>query len=237
MLAAATAVHCTTVMEAKSTARVCGKTPIVVEPNGVDLTAFLELPTRGNFRQAFGLGGKPTVLFLGRIHPGKGLEYLVPAVALLRTPNVILMVAGPDSAGYQEVIAALARQHGVSDRVRFVGTLGGRAKIEALVDADMLCLPSEHENFGNVIVEALAAACPVVVSDQVGIGPDVADHHVGSVVPIDPMRIAESLDKWLADQSRRQAAGEAGRAFVFERFVWSRIDAAWLQRYETIAAA
>jgi glycosyltransferase involved in cell wall biosynthesis len=234
MLAAATAVHCTTAMEAESTARACGKTPIIIEPNGIDLTDFAELPPRGRCRQEYGCGTRPIVLFLGRIHPGKGLEYLVPAMPLLRDRDAMVMVVGPDSKGYREVITALAREHGVADRMKFTGPLGGQAKVEALVDADVLALPSEHENFGNVVIEALAARCPVVVSDHVGAGAEVASRSVGSVVPLDPVQIAASLDDWLADEGRRRLAGETGRAFVFEQFAWPRIAAAWLDRYHTI---
>lgn len=237
LLARADAIHCTTPAEAHSTGKLGCPTPIVVEPNGIDMRDFADLPARGGCRSALGIGAAPLVVFLGRIHPGKGVEHLLPALARLRTPAATLAVIGSDSKGYRGDMERLADALGVRERVRFTGPLTGRRKIEALVDADVFCLPSEHENFGISIVEAMAAGCAVVVSDQVGIRDDVVAAGAGSVVPLDAQRIAVELDAWLGDAARRREAGARARRFALETYDWTLIARRWRRRYGELMAA
>ncbi|NBW87592.1 MAG: glycosyltransferase, partial [Planctomycetia bacterium] len=204
MLADADAIHCTTAAEAVSTGTLRCPTPIVVEPNGIALEDFASLPERGGFRRSLAIGDAPLIVFLGRIHPGKGVEYLIPALAQMRTPGATLAVVGSDSAGYRDEMDRLADTLGVRDRIAFVGPLTGRRKIEALVDADVFCLPSQHENFGISIVEAMAAGRAVVVSEHVGVKEEILAAGAGSVTSLEPARIAAALDDWLGDVRARE---------------------------------
>jgi glycosyltransferase involved in cell wall biosynthesis len=208
----------------------------VVEPNGIGLEDFACLPERGGLRRSLAVAGAPLIVFLGRVHPGKGVEYLIPALARVRTPGATLAVVGSDSAGYRGEMERLADAHGVRDRVVFVGPLSGRKKIEALVDADVFCLPSQHENFGISIVEAMAAGCAVVVSEHVGIKEEILAAGAGSVTSLDPARIAAALDDWLGDEGGRREAGTRGREFALHTYDWAPIAARWQRRYEELMA-
>ena len=237
MLASADAIHCTTAAEAASTGTLRCATTIVVEPNGIGLEDFATLPARGGLRRSLAIGDAPLIVFLGRVHPGKGVESLIPALARVRTPGVTVAVVGSDSAGYRGEMEGLADTHGVRDRVAFVGPLSGRQKIEALVDADVFCLPSQHENFGISIVEAMAAGCAVVVSEHVGIKDEILAAGAGSVTSLDPARIAAALDDWLGDERGRHEAGARGREFALRSYDWALIAARWQRRYEALMAA
>jgi glycosyltransferase involved in cell wall biosynthesis len=169
-LNAAAALHFTTAPERDSAAVQRLYPPAIIEPLGADLAEFASLPRRGLFRERHGLAEtRRLIVFLGRIHAGKGLEYLVPALAELNDRDAMLAVVGPDSRGFQRGVERQVAQLGLGSRVIFTGMLTGEEKLSALVDPDLFSLPSSHENFGLSIIEALASGTPVVISDQVNI--------------------------------------------------------------------
>jgi glycosyltransferase involved in cell wall biosynthesis len=231
MLDGATAVHCSTAAEAASTGRLGFAAPIVVEPNGVRLEEFVELPQRGAFRESIGRPSAPLILFLGRIHPGKGVEQLIPALRHVTTPDATVVIVGGDSGGYRDEMERMVAAHRLNGRVIFTGALRGRRKLEALVDADVFCLPSEHENFGISVIEAMAAGCPVVVSEHVGLKEEIRQCGAGSVTPLDSEAIARAIDGWLEDSVARRKAGAQARACALRDFDWNVIAARWQGRY------
>jgi len=236
-LSAARALHFTTVAEQESSRKLGLPAPSFVEPLGLDLSEFEHLPPAGTFRRRWPeLAGKKIVLFLGRIFPRKGLEYLVPALACVRMPEAMLVVVGPDSAGYRAQVEQMIEAHGLRGQVLFTGSLLGAEKVAALQDADLLALPSDHEKFGLGGVEALAAGTPVLISDQVNICGEIAAGGVGAVVPIDVEKIARELRRWLSDESLRGAAAARARPFVWEHYDRDRIARNWVRHYERVVA-
>jgi glycosyltransferase involved in cell wall biosynthesis len=171
---------------------------LVLRRNGLDLSEFADLPPRGAFRARLGIGTGPLVLFLGRISFVKGLDLLVEAFAGVRS-SAWLVVAGPDDR--DGCLDAIRRQGG--GRVTFPGPLYGKEKLEALVDADLLVLPSRYESFGNAAAEAVACGTPVLVTDQCGIAPLLKDR-AGLVVPCSVEGIREGLARLLGDNALRQ---------------------------------
>src|SRR3954465_5453861 len=97
----ASAIHFTTQTERDLVDPMRLVAPAIVEPNGVDLSEFANLPARGTFRAKYpDLNDKPIVLFLGRLHYKKGFDLLIPAFAKLANINARLVIAGPDAEGY-----------------------------------------------------------------------------------------------------------------------------------------
>jgi glycosyltransferase involved in cell wall biosynthesis len=233
----AAAIHYTTAHERDASAAMGLKAPTLVETLGVDLAEFESLPPRGAFRAAHPrLAGRKVVMFLGRLHPGKGMEYLLPAWARLADRDAMLVAVGPDSAGFRATLERQVEQLGLRDRVLFTGMLRGRQRVEALVDADLFALPSEHENFGLSVVEALACGTPVIVSPGVAIAGDVAAAGVGALVASDPTPLAAEIDRWLADESlRQQSGGERARDFVWEHYDWAKVAGRWVGYYRGLA--
>jgi glycosyltransferase involved in cell wall biosynthesis len=209
--------------------------PVIVEPLGIDFREFESLPPRGQFRQRYPqIGKRPLVVYLGRIHPGKGLEYLIPALAQPALREVMLAAVGPDSHGYMENMRALAASHGVADRVIFTGMMGGAARLLPLIDAEVLGLTSDHENFGMSAVEAIAAGTPVLVSDQVNIYREIRDGGVGWVVARDPAQIAQAIGRWLLNPEERSQAAARCQPFARLHYDWSAIGRRWITHYQSL---
>jgi glycosyltransferase involved in cell wall biosynthesis len=230
----AAALHFTTGEERDLTRPLGLRAPALVEPNGIDAADLDSLPPRGTFRADRGIPpDRRVVLFLGRLHPKKGLDLLLPAFARAGGDS-LLVIAGPGADDYPARLEARAAELGIADRVVFTGLLLGRDKWSALVDADLFVLPSHQENFGVAVVEALGAGTPVLISDQVNLHGEVAGAGVGGVVPLDPEALPRELARWLGDGDlRRQAAGRA-RPFVRERYLWEQIARRWVGHYSRL---
>ncbi|MBX3355838.1 MAG: glycosyltransferase [Phycisphaeraceae bacterium] len=223
-------VHALNRDEAETMAPVRLRAPIEIIPNGIFLEEVGALPPRGAFRREHPeLGQDPFVLFLSRLHWGKGLDLLGEAFAqvVARKPDLRLVVAGPD-AGVGAEFEAQTKRLGIESRVHRVGAIYGPHKIAALVDALAFCLPSEHEAFSVAITEALACGCPVVISPECHF-PEVTEVGAGLIVPRNPEKIADAIERVLADSAAAARMGEAGRTLVRERFTWPEIAARSLE--------
>lgn len=212
-------------------------TPLARIPNGVFLTDIDPLPPRGQLRAKFPqLADKPFILFLSRLHYKKGLDILADAFARVAPvmPDLQLVVAGPDGGDRQPLLDRVAAA-GLASRVHVVGPLYGRDKISAMVDAACFCLPSRQEGFSLAITEALACACPVVITENCHF-PEVAEVGAGRVVPLDPVPVADALLDVLRDQPAAARMGQAGRTMIESRFTWPRIAQRTLDCYQQYSA-
>src|SRR5207245_10651543 len=116
---------------------------------------------------------------------------------------VRLVFAGPDEGGVKAQLEQLASQLGVRTRVQFPGPIFGEAKWAAYRDADVFVLPSRNENFGNTAAEAVAAGTPVIVTEQCGIAPLLADE-AGLVVRHDTTALSNALARILSEAQLRE---------------------------------
>ena len=224
-LARAAGLHATSDLEAADARRLGSSLglalpPVFVVPNGIDPEPFV---TGGDLapRIAALLAGPPFLLFLGRVSWKKGLDRAIAALA--HAPGARLAVAGNDEEGYRPKLAALATAAGVADRVEFLGPVDGQDKAALLHRAAALVLPSYSENFGNVVVEAMAAGCPVVVTPEVGLAALVRETGAGLVVAGEPPLLGAALRDLLADPERRREMGRLGAAVATERFGWATV--------------
>jgi glycosyltransferase involved in cell wall biosynthesis len=129
------------------------------------------------------LRGKRILLFLSRLHEKKGCDLLIEAFSEVARADerLRLVVAGPSEGGYRSRLEAQAKARGVEQRVIFTGMLSGDLKWGAYRAAEAFVLPSHSENFGLVIVEALACGLPVLISSKVNIWREIADARAGLV--------------------------------------------------------
>jgi glycosyltransferase involved in cell wall biosynthesis len=197
---------------------------VVEVPNGIFPEEFETLPARGAFRASVpGLGDAPFVLSLARLHVQKGPDLLLEAFARLAAthPDLHLVFAGPDQ-GAGALLSTESARRGLTGRVHLVGPRYGPARIEALVDATVFCLPSRQEGFSMAITEALAAGAPAVVTDRCHF-PEVGSVGCGRVTTLEPADLARGLAEVLAEPDAGRALGARGRALVFERYTWPRI--------------
>ncbi|HEX8323463.1 MAG TPA: glycosyltransferase [Tepidisphaeraceae bacterium] len=232
----AAAIHFTTDEEARQLRPMGLKARPLIQALGLDLTEFETLPPAGTFRAHYpDLAGRTVLIFLGRMHLQKGLEILIPAFAKANAPDARLVLAGPDDGGYVDVVRGLVKQYGVADRVIFTGMLLGRDRVAALADADLFVLTSHQENFGIVVLEALAAGTAALISDRVNFAEHMAGQDVGEVVPCDVDSAARAIERWAADPARRAAAGARARAFALKHYDWLPIAERWKTHYGSVA--
>jgi D-inositol-3-phosphate glycosyltransferase len=230
----ATAADCvivSTEMEGEQLRRLYGLTPshTRVIPCGVDLDAFTPVTParRAEARRALDLdtlGETPTLLFVGRLDPIKGIDLLLESVALLRTPARLLIVGG-DPSGDPEVerLRARAAELGIAERVRFPGAVP-QADLPTYYHAvDAVVVSSRYESFGLVAVEALACGAPVVASAAGGLPSVVRDGENGLLVRWrSAQAFAERIDLLLSDDALRKRLLANARPSI-EQFDWQRI--------------
>lgn len=219
----AAALHVTSELERRELAAIGWHLPATwTVPNGIDLPG-----------AAAAAGRDPAhILFLGRISWKKGLDRLIRAMALV--PEARLTIAGNDDEDLTPALERLAAEVGVQSRVSFVGRVDGDAKWNLLRRATVLALPSYSENFGNVVLEAWAVACPVVVTPEVGLAEAVVRHGGGEVCAGDPETLGRCLAQMLSDPSRLRACGAAGREAVNREYGWNAIAARMEEHYQTL---
>jgi glycosyltransferase involved in cell wall biosynthesis len=174
------------------------------------------------FRDAVpALAGRRYLLFLSRIHPKKGCDLLVEAFVGIAagSPDLDLVIAGPDQVGLVAELKARAEALGIGARVHFPGMLKGDVKTGAFRGADAFVLTSHQENFGIVVAEAMACGIPVLISDKVNIWREVVADGAGMVEP-DTLEGAKALLARFAvlGGEERAAMGARARESFLERF-------------------
>ncbi|MBC8107688.1 MAG: glycosyltransferase [Anaerolineae bacterium] len=233
----AAAIHFTDETERDLVATLSIKAPAIVERLIIDLSDFQPLPPRGLFRAKFAqqLGDRRFVLFMSRIHHKKGLDLLVPAFAKSASQHdAMLVIAGPDIDEYQSRVQELARDSGIADRVLFPGMIYGKDRAAAMVDAELFALTSYQENFGVVVIEALAAGTPVIISDQVAIHRQITRANVGAVVPTNIDHVTETLTRWLTDRNLHDSTSSRAREFVRDNFDRTAQSRRWIDHYRDL---
>lgn len=213
--ARASAIHFTSELEREEAKRVGLPLPApVVVPNGIDVAPRKNVPRDDR-----------TLVFLGRVNWKKGLDRALAALPSIRDAR--LVIAGNDEENLTPKLRALAKQHGVANRVEFLGPVYGAAKDELLARATLFVLMSTSENFGNAVLEALAMETPVVLSREVGLADEVVRAGAG-VIGFD------EVNALLDDRARREEMGRRGRALVESRFAWDRVAAEMEEAYCSI---
>jgi glycosyltransferase involved in cell wall biosynthesis len=238
LLEGASAVIATSEQEAEEL--VAGGLPrarLVLRRNGVEVPR--SWPERGTFRRARGISDDvKLVLFLGRLSVKKSPELLLQAFGELSKRSagipLLLAFAGPDEGGVQARLDQMAVQLGVRSKVQFVGPVFGETKWAAYRDADVFVLPSQNENFGNTAAEAVAAGTPVIVTEQCGIAPLLADE-AGLVVRHETAALSEALERILGETELR-ARLSAGCAVVTSRLGWDEPVRDMEALYATLAS-
>lgn len=233
----AAALHFTTQTEKELVQPLNLKPQSYVIPNGIDWEEeFANLPPTGNFKKQYNIpADAPLIIFLSRLHHKKGLDLLLPAFAQAEIPaNTKLALIGPGEPDYIQSLHKEAKHLGINDQLIFTGMLQGIKRIEALVDADLYTLPSYQENFGVSVIEAIAAATPVLISDQVNIHNEVSQAGAGIVVQTRIDSLAIGLTKMLQDTAKLKQMGEIGRKWVHKNFTWTSISQQINQMYNNI---
>jgi glycosyltransferase involved in cell wall biosynthesis len=209
-----------------------GRANSVVIPNGVDLPAERSIPTPARFAH---LAAGPFLLTLGRLHPLKGLDVLLSAMAILKRRGQAprLVIAG--DGDIRQELEAMSRQLGLADTVSFVGMVGGDDKDWLLSQAQLFVQPSRREGMPLTVREAMAFGKPVLATDIGGTRDLVRGGHNGLLVPPDdPAALAEGLVGLSQDARLGELARNASA--TAQAMSWPSIAGQYLTLFESLLA-
>tara|TARA_Y100000310_G_C20638384_1_gene792484 strand:- start:470 stop:1582 length:1113 start_codon:yes stop_codon:yes gene_type:complete len=189
--------------------------------NGVDLSKFGKREV-SEFKKKYNISGK-NLLYVGRIHKSKGLQYVIKAI---KDSVWNLLIIGPDN-GYQETLKQDIKKFGVANQVKFLGKIGDEELINSYFASDAFILFSEWEGFGIVVVEAMAAGLPLVLSDR-GPLPKFVNNN-GKIVPFGNVETLKKELNLLSDKKKLNAMGRKSRLMA-KKYDWEKI----VKKYEKI---
>lgn len=236
LLRAAAAVHFMSELEASRAGELGISLRPAVLPLGFEFdTASDEAPPPG---EGAGIrGGKPTILYLSRIHPVKRLDVLLRAFAGMRERQTVeLAIAGDGEPSLVASLKRLSSELGLEGQVRWLGFAAGGLKRWLFSHATVFVLPSASENFGVAIVEAMHAGVPVVVTRGAGLAKLVDTTRAGLVTDESVEGLRSALEQLLADAELRQSMAEAGRRAAAQEFSLEAFGARLENLYRSVLA-
>lgn len=220
-----------TVNEAEQYRRFGLSNPIAIIPNGVDIPANV---TSGLFLERYpALRGKTIVLFLGRIHPKKGLLPLCLAWSAVQRQfaDAHLVIAGPDCEDTVTALHRIIEEQGIQQSVTFAGLLTGLVKWSAYAAATIFTLPSYSEGFSVSVLEALGSGVPVLITEACYF-PEVKTVNAGWTIA-QVAEIQAALTTALATPlALIHKMGANGAALVAEKYSWPRIASQFADLYD-----
>jgi glycosyltransferase involved in cell wall biosynthesis len=181
-------------------------------------------------------GGPRLAVALGRLHPNKGFDLLLEALAKTRDIHLWIAGDGPLRSNLEREASDL----GIADRVRFLGWREDAPSL--LARADLLVCPSLHEPLGNVVIEAWSAGLPVVATATDGPASLIEDGVSGILVPLPdspgggPSTLARAIEQVCEDRALRARLGRAGRRAYEASFTEQAVVAQYRQFFDRIAA-
>ena len=209
------------------------KNPICIIPNGVEVRAS-NVANRTPPWTAHILGDRKILLYLGRLHPKKGLSILLRGWkdAFKHEKDWILVVAGWDQGGHLRELEQLTRELKISDSVHFTGPVFGEARDTAYQNADAFILPSLSEGQPLVVLEAWSYARPVIMTQECNL-PEGFEKRAAIRMNATVEGAAEALGKLFAlEKSALEEMGRRGRDLVIDNFSWSQIASQMFAVYE-----
>ncbi|QJB30582.1 glycosyltransferase [Chitinophaga oryzae] len=173
-----------------------------------------------------------TISFLSRIDPKKGLDLLILALSRVSFPYRLL-IAGTGDDKYVRTLKTLIASLDMSGNVEWVGWKGSGDKFDFLAGTDLFALTSRNENFAIVVIEALYAGTPVLISDQVGLAGYVRDHDMGWVTSISTTEaISDQLEEAYRDKLRRTYITRNAPGRIRDDFNDARLASSYVQLYK-----
>lgn len=207
------------------------KLPIAILPNGINenFMSFKSTPTdRKLFRQKKNIpANKKVMLFLSRIHPLKGLKLLLNALSDLKEKiiknNWVLVIAGIDENNHEMELVRLVNKLGINDLVYFIGPVYGKEKLLSYDISSTFILPSLNENFGIVVIEALARAIPVITTKNTP-WKDLDEYSCGWWIDRNKDSFISTLEAIAElDDKILHVMGSNGKNLVKNRYLWPSI--------------
>jgi len=201
-------------------------------PGGVDIHKFTDTLATKKLDEKYGLTGKKIILFAGKLTSYKGVRYLIHAAKKIEG-EVVILGEGPERSTLEKLTNELKLTN-----VKFIGHLGTSNDLNKFYTrAQVLVAPSVwDEPLGLVILEAMAAKTPVVVTRKGGIPLAVKEGVNGYFVrPRNSSEIAQKVNLLLHDSAKCARMGENARKIVLEKFSWENIAQQFITIYSRFA--
>jgi len=196
---------------------------VVVIPNGIDPKDYEICGEPGfqQLRKRLCLPDAPYILFLGRLNKIKGPDLLLDAFVQISKcwSDIHLVFAGPDG-GMLQVLRESADQSLVSERVHFIGYIGGAEKTELLLNAKLLAIPSRREAMSIVVLEAGICGTPVLFTRACGLE-SLSHEEGGSMVEASVEGLTKGLQSILTDEPGANASAKRLSVIVRQQYLWS----------------
>ncbi|MEL6150825.1 MAG: glycosyltransferase [Chloroflexota bacterium] len=189
-------------------------------PNGVDMSQFEHLPDAQPFKARYDLRDSHVILFMGRLHPRKGVDVLARAFTQMTRPDVRLLIVGPDE-GLMDDLQTLAQQDA---RIVLTGFLEGEDRLAAFAASDIFTLPAVGEGLPMAVLEAMATGLPVIISPGCNL-PEVTTHGAGVEVVVNEQKLQQAIEGLVADDDLRTRMATTARDLVREHFTWEAVAA------------
>lgn len=200
-------------------------TNVGVVANGVDVS---DVAMKTSWRRT----GK--ILFLSRVHPKKGIEFLLEALAGLMDTDFQVLIAGEGEPSYVSSLKECAARLGIAQRVTFVGGVYGEEKWRLYREADCFVLPTYSENFGIVVAEALASGTPVITTKGTP-WQDLESRGCGWWTEIGAQPTAEALMSFLSCSAEQlETMGRRGRHLIEEKYSTQKVAQDMLNLYQRL---
>lgn len=227
VLANAACVHATCREEMEYYRALGFRNPVAVLPNPIDISGVVDrkIPNKPLFR----------IGYLGRVHPRKRIERLIYAFDFLRNNlnDSELLIIGADDKQYEDFLRKeVERLH--LKNVRFTGFLTGKEKDEAIMSLSYLVVPSDFENFGNIVTEALVRGVPVIASKGMP-WKDLEDYHCGWWIDNDQETINRTIMMaYNTSEGDRVQMGLNGKQLMRDKYSVEVLGLKLKQLYEWI---
>lgn len=230
MLRRVAAAHCASDGELRQASPRVPGVPLIRLPQPIDLEG---LP------QANPTDAPPNALMLGRLHPVKGAEIAIEAIARVRESGraMRLLMAGTGDPDYVQSLQALSRRLRVDGAIDWLGQLDRKARADAISTAMVAVAPTMQENFGVALFESLASGLPLVVSDSIDTRSELLESGGALVVPRNPDSFAKGLADLFDNPSRRGLLGRSGREWTLRWLAPDRLLDLYLTMYGAARSA
>jgi glycosyltransferase involved in cell wall biosynthesis len=184
---------------------------IIYLPNAVDTNLF----------NPQGEKEENLLLFVGRVTAIKGLTVLLESLRHVKTPCHLVIVGPADSTSYSQKLMKIIEEENKrgTHKIECLGNLENTDTVAWYRKASIFILPSFEEAFPVVLLEALSCGTPVIATNVGGVPEVVQNHENGLMVPPNnPLKLAESIQWLLDNESARTEMGKKGRDIVLEKF-------------------
>ena len=234
-------IHFTSIAEQQEAALLNLTSPNFIIPHGLAIPDTIPHAYQ-RLRQHFNLPiDEPIILFLSRLHPKKGLDYLIPALGKLSDYRFTFIVAGSGDSDYETEVKTLVTTHGIAEKTHFAGFVKGETKNLLMQGADIFALTSYSENFGISVLESLAAGTPVIITPGVALSDIVQQQHLGYVTELNINDIATAIENFLDHPQESKEMGDSygalryrARQFILDNYTWDKIALKMISVYENI---